>query len=677
MVAKWKKEGHYDQRVQDLWNDYVPKHLLPRLYGFELMMAPYAIAHMKVGLKLFETGYRFGADERARIYLTNSLEPPGEVSVQNLFEETALAHEAQAVNAVKKSVPFTVVVGNPPYSHRANMLSPEQRALIEPYKFINGQRMKVRGALQLERNLNDDYVKFVRFSQELIAHTGTGVVGLITNNAYLENLTFPGMRNSLMATFGFVEIVNLHGSLKTGGQTPDGRKDENVFDIQQGVAISLFATPPRFATKVRRYIDLWGTRQEKEQLLQQNRNSIGFCELSPEPGTYLFVPPSGQGATEYQGWKPLDRIFTVFGTGVMTNRNNLTIGMTAQELSQSIKTFMDRRLDDQAVGERLEIKSNALWNLRSARNDIAKLNPADFFRPIYFRPFDTRTIFYNSVAVDNMRRAVMEAATISGNLTLLVSRQQFKQDFQHVLVTRKMFDECVLSGASREKASGFSLFGHAGSLGRLTLSSCESNLKDSFLPIDCPNESIPEAQLKFNFIYAILHSMIYRVRYADQLKRDYPRLPETGNLKLFRALAGFGGELIALHLVEFLLEDEKSKDANVKDWPVYPRLTEFIGKVPSLEIEKVSYGKKTVWLDKAQSVGFQGVPEEVWNFHIGSYQVCEKWLKDRKGRRLSADDVLHYHKIVTALHHTIRLMKEIDAVIEKHGGWPGAFQGQP
>jgi predicted helicase len=179
------------------------------------------------------------------------------------------------------------------------------------------------------------------------------------------------------------------------------------------------------------------------------------------------------------------------------------------------------------------------------------------------------------------------------------------------------------------------------------------------------------------FIYALLHSPTYRKRYEEFLKRDFPRIPLTSSLPLFRALAKLGSELVALHLVEFLLEDEKPKNAAEKDWPVYPRLTEFIGKVPSLEIEKVSYGKKTVWLDKAQSVGFQGVPEEVWNFHIGSYQVCEKWLKDRKGRRLSADDVLHYHKIVTALSNTIRLMKEIDAVVEKHGGWPGAFQGQP
>jgi predicted helicase len=178
----------------------------------------------------------------------------------------------------------------------------------------------------------------------------------------------------------------------------------------------------------------------------------------------------------------------------------------------------------------------------------------------------------------------------------------------------------------------------------------------------------------YKYIYATLFSCTYRSRYAEFLKMDFPRVPLPSSLSLFRALTKLGSELVAFHLVEFLLDGEKPRNAAARAWPICPQLTEFIGKVPSIEVEKVSYGKKTVWLDKAQSVGFKGVPEEVWEFHIGGYQVCEKWLKDRKGRRLMADDVLHYHKIVTALSNTIRLMKDIDKVIDKHGGWPGAFE---
>ena len=162
----------------------------------------------------------------------------------------------------------------------------------------------------------------------------------------------------------------------------------------------------------------------------------------------------------------------------------------------------------------------------------------------------------------------------------------------------------------------------------------------------------------FDYIYALLYSVSYRKRYADQLRIDFPRLPLTGNLDLFRALARLGGELTALHLLESPKLDQP--------------ITEFIGG-RNPEVEKVSWAKNTVWVDKAQTAGFKGVPEAVWNFYIGGYQVCHKWLKDRRGRTLSEYDLAHYQKIVVALNETIRLMQEIDEVIERHGGWPGAF----
>ena len=672
MKKKWEQQGKKAKEIDKLWNDYVPQHLLPRLHAYELMMAPYAIAHMKVGLKLAETGYRFETEERARIYLTNALEPWQKQLV--LPDIVALAHEASAVNEVKRHNHFTVIIGNPPYSHRANLLSPEQRAIIEPYKYIDGERMKVRGALQLERNLNDDYVKFIRFSQTQIDLNGTGIVGLITNNAYLENLTFPGMRNNLATSFPFIQIVNLNGSVKTGGTTPDGKKDENVFDIQQGVAISILTRPLRKGNFDRRYSDVWGLRSEKERQLQNDQQALNFVKLNPTPVTFLFVPAGGEAAAENAKWKALDAVFDVFGTGIMTNRNGLTIGMAPCELAESIQLFLDQRLDDETVSRRLKVKSTALWDLHAARIKIAKLNPIDFFRPIDFRPFDTQIIFYHSAAVDNMRKSVMNTASRNGNLTLIVSRQQFKQGFRHVLVTRKMFDECFLSAASREKASGFSLLTGPNKKDELELSGDGPNLKRSFLPVLGGDDPLSAALLKFHYIYAVLHSDIYRTRYEEQLKRGYPQVPETTNLLLAGSLAVLGGELTTLHLLESL--------------NLTKPITKFIGK--NLLVTKAGWtpdGGGTVWIDgkgtaknfQPGTSGFRPVPEEVWNFHIGGYQVCEKWLKDRgpkkgkPGRTLSKDDIVHYHKIVIALTETIRIMAEIDEVIEEHGGWPDAF----
>ena len=656
MMARWEKEGHLELEFDQLWNEYVPKHLLPRLYGFELMMAPYAIAHMKIGLKLYETGYRFGSDERVHVYLTNALEPPQNFSDRLAFDVPALAHEASAVNAVKRYKRFTVVIGNPPYSHRANMLQPEQRAMIEPYKFIDGQRMKVRGALQLERNLNDDYVKFIRFAQVLVESSLKGIVGLITNNAFIENLTFPGMRNSLVKSFNYIRIIDLHGSTKTGGKTPDDEKDENVFDIQQGVAISFLSATPSHVTN-RTHCNLWGSRLLKERLLS-SRSALMFHPFDPVPSIYLFIPEAENDHPEYHNWAPLDSIFHAFGTGIMTNRNGLTIAMTRAELVETLRYFVDQKNSDQVVSERVGAKSNALWDLKTARREIKKLDVTKFFYPIDFRPFDTQVIFYHEAAVDNMRRAVMSAACKKCNITLLTSRQQFQSGFQHVLVTRRRFDECVLSTASREKASGFSMLAGDTEHGSLGLIAYDSNISTDFLASIIGGDTDSSTHSKFFYIYSILHSPTYRLRYANHLKRGYPQIPPTNHKQLAKDLSRLGGELVALHLME-----SPKLDKHITRW--------IGGKNP--ELEKVTYSDETVWTDKAQTEGFRSVPEAVWNFHIGGYQVCQKWLKDHKGRTLSKDDIVHYQKIVVALAETIRIMREIDEVINEHGGWPDAF----
>jgi predicted helicase len=231
MIEKWRSRGESDTDIEALWNEYVAAHLLTRLHGYELLMAPYAIAHLKLGLKLYETGYGFQSDERARIYLTNALEPAHEFSGQFEFAIPALAHEAKAVNAVKRNRRFTVVLGNPPYSKISSNLTPEMRAIVERYRYVDGVKIKERGALQFEINLQDDYVKFVRLCEERLSATATGVLGLITNNGYLSTPTLRGMRESLMETFDALRLVDLHGHLAKGERGPDGprRRTSSTF----------------------------------------------------------------------------------------------------------------------------------------------------------------------------------------------------------------------------------------------------------------------------------------------------------------------------------------------------------------------------------------------------------------------------------------------------------------
>ena len=245
MVEEWKAQGHGKKKIQALWNAYVPNHLLPRLHGYELLMAPYAIAHLKIGLKLYETGYHFESDERARVYLTNALEPPGGGQLRLGFLP-ALAHEAAAVNEIKRRQRFTVVIGNPPYSGLSSNMGPWIDGLLKgqlpdgtptaSYYHVNGKPLGERKVW-----LQDDYVKFIRLSQWLLDGSGAGVHGYISNHGYLDNPTFRGMRWSLMQSFRRIRVLDLHGNLKKREAPPAGGIDVNVFDIQQGVAIGLFA----------------------------------------------------------------------------------------------------------------------------------------------------------------------------------------------------------------------------------------------------------------------------------------------------------------------------------------------------------------------------------------------------------------------------------------------------
>ncbi len=238
MTKKWKRERLTDDQILAAWNEYVPIHLLPRLHGFELMMAPYSIAHMKLGLKLKQTGYEFQSDERLRIFLTNTLQEPKDYSGQ-LFAGF-LAHEAKAVNKVKENVPITVVIGNPPYASISSNLSPQARAIVDKYRYVDGERIKERSMLQFEKNIQDDYVKFIAISQSYVSRAEFGIMGLVTNHSYLDGPTLRGVRRSLLLDFHRLDTVDLHGNSNKKETAPDGGKDANVFDIQQGVAVSLF-----------------------------------------------------------------------------------------------------------------------------------------------------------------------------------------------------------------------------------------------------------------------------------------------------------------------------------------------------------------------------------------------------------------------------------------------------
>ena len=349
MSAKWYAEGRSANTAAQLWNEYVPKHLLPRLHGYELLMAPYAIAHVKVGLKLYETGYRFGSDERVRIYLTNSLEPAGDTGQMSLVGFLpALAHEALAVNKIKQHQPFTVIVGNPPYSALSANLTPANRRVVDRYRSVDGERIRERSMLQFEKNIQDDYIKFFALSQGIIDRAAVGVLGFVSNHSYIDGPTLRGMRWSLLGTFDRIDLTDLHGN---ANKKEGVRGDENVFDIRQGVSIALLRRTPatRSADKRRHVSHMWGPRAAKyQQLLNQNALATPGTEISPAAPSYYFVAFQSGLGDEYGTFLPITAIFTKNLTGTTTGFDDLLVGFDRDELTERIREFADpAKADDE------------------------------------------------------------------------------------------------------------------------------------------------------------------------------------------------------------------------------------------------------------------------------------------------------------------------------------------
>jgi len=658
------------------WDNYVAEHLLNRIFGFELLMAPYAVAHLKLGMQLEQTGYKFGTDQRLGIYLTNTLEQAGKKSEQ-LFASW-VAEEANEASKIKADLPIMVVLGNPPYSGISANRGDWITELIEDYRHINGEPLREKKVW-----VKNDYVKFIRFGQWRIQKTGFGVLAFITDHSYLDSPTFRGMRNNLLKTFDESFILNLHGNTKRREKAPDGSKDENVFDITQGVAIALFVKHAKGHPHEVYYCDLWGPREAKYKALSETdaSNTI-WNKLSPSSPFFEFGAADPKTKAEYiSGWR-LPDVFGLGSNGVQTSRDSLVVDFDKISLIERIMYFVDPIHSDADVRDHFfGAKSvgsyppgdTREWRLSEAR--VALRNRKDWrgaIIPYVYRPFDERFLLYLEEMVDWPRQEIMRNLQ-HPNIAFCVGRAGLvaQGNWGLLYCTNELCDHNIFYRGSslnfplylypEAKTAQAKLASDTDRRPNLSLAFLKALAEKLRLPQEEPH-GLPEGITPediFNYAYAVFHSRTYRTRYAEFLKIDFPRLPLTSNLKLFRSLANKGAELVALQLLES------------------PKVHDFITGFPEKGdnvVEKVQYTDKDnrVWINKTQHFG--GVPKAVWDFYIGGYQVCHKWLKDRKGRKISYDDIQHYQKIVVAINETIRLMTEIDKVIDAYGGWPKAFQ---
>ncbi|MBN2187530.1 MAG: N-6 DNA methylase, partial [Dehalococcoidia bacterium] len=638
---------------QGLWNNYVADKLLPRIFGFELLMAPYAVAHLKLGLLLQETGYKFKTDQRLGIYLTNTLEEAIKHS-ETLFAQW-ITEEANAAARVKKDEPIMVVLGNPPYSVSSLNRGEWIDTLIDDYK---------QGLNEKKLNIDDDYIKFIRFAQWRIDSTDFGILGFITNNSYLDGLTHRRMREYLLESFSSIYILNLHGSSRRGEQAPSNIKDENVFDIQQGVAIGIFVREPeKTGDRHVYYADIWGTRESKyKKLFDLDVASINWRELKPTAPYFFFVPKDFTLKNEYDRAYSICDVFPLHHNGIGTDRDELFYDYSATVLESRMRSVFESDYNDE-FRERYRIWSSSSFELEK-RLKAAKFDTNNI-KDCLYRPFDIRKLYYDAALTSRPAFPVMRHM-LQNNIALCITRQLSADQFRHVFIANCLVDRDPLSLTTRERAHIFPLYVYPAE-GEMQLGNGQRrpNLNPEF--IKAVSEKLGLEFVEdgwgdfaqtfgpddiFNYAYAIFHSPTYRTRYAEFLKINFPRLPLTSDKQLFKALAAKGAELVSLHLMDS------------------PMLNNLITRYPvagSNTVEKVSYddNNRRVYINKVQY--FEGVPPEVWNFHIGGYQVCQKWLKDRKGRTLTYDDLTHYQKVVVALKETIRLMSEIDKLIP---GWP-------
>jgi len=621
---------------------------------------------------LEEIGYHLKTDDRFKLYLTNTLEMD-ELAQTELPGMVSLSEESHLAGKVKKEQPILVILGNPPYSgHSANRGPWIDKLLKKGYTHPNGFKddgyYRVDGKPLGEKNpkwLQDDYVKFIRFAQWKIDQAGEGVLGFITNHSYLDNPTFKGMRQSLMKSFNDIYILDLHGNSLKKERCPDGSKDENVFDIRQGTAIALFikesAKEPADKKGKNKdqnifHSDLWGIRSKKyEWLLENDMRTTKWQNLSPKSEFYLFIPRDEKLLELYEKAPKITDIFPINSVGIVTARDKLTIQWTPQKVWTTVLNFS--KMDEDVARLTYDLGKDVRdWKVKLAQKDLIDSGlDKERIVPILYRPFDIRFTYYTgkSRGFHCMPRQKIMRHMLQENLGLIIpKRVETKIPWSHILCANDIVEHVAVSLKTIDYI--FPLYIYPDEDHKNLFSHLESakvrqpNINPKlFSALTKAYQNKPAPEDIFYYIYAVLYTNKYRTKYSEFLRIDFPRVPFTKHFKLFQKMGEFGQRLADLHLLE----------SSELDAP----LAKFQGTGKN-SVDTLKYNQKNsrIYINKDQY--FEGVEKTVWEYQLSGYQVCRKWLKDRKGRILSLEDIKHYCKVVTAIKKTIEIQKDIDAI---------------
>jgi len=719
----------------------IKEHILKNIYGFEYLIAPYTIAHLKLSQFLKENDYIFQTNERLQIFLTNTLEPIDKQLKIPLLP--ALTKESQSAQEIKDK-PILVITGNPPYSVVSKNKGEWISNLIEDYKYVDGVHFNEK-----KHSLQDDYVKFIRFAQDKMEKVEQGIIGIITNHSFLDNPTFRGMRKSLMTTFDQLYFIDLHGNAKKKEKTPDGEKDENVFDIEQGVTISIFIKKKGIEKKVY-HTDFWGVRSQKYKMCLDNSfDNLDFSELNPIAPYFFFVPKDETNKIQYDSYIPLSKIFAFNSMGFVTGRDNFLINFDNDTLWKKMQMFSKMNTEHARQEYNLG-KDSRDWTVATALKDLNDNFDQKNIVKVSYRPFDNRFTFYtgNSRGLFcSPQRRIMNCF-VNKNIALICVRIGRDITANNYFVTKYITDKSIVS--SLDNANVFplyiyekqSLYNNVEPINKaqskqekdflehkkafeiaereffkhkkvfesikkpsdqeigifeehrmgfeetqtmfdkikenyenelLKLKKIqEQNKKEhieilenglvkrpnfandfsKFIKNKYDNQFTPEQIL--GYIYAILYSDTYRKKYAEFLKIDYPKISFTDDIQLFIRISKLGNELIQKHL-----QKEIPQGNEYKELGLYKGSGDNLVVKPEFKNLKTENGYRgMLYISKNQH--FDNVPEYIYDFHIGGYQILEKYLKDRKNKVLTFDEIENIENVVKIIAFTIKQKEKIE-----------------
>ncbi|ENM5095966.1 DNA methyltransferase [Campylobacter jejuni] len=682
--------------------NYNPKALIDKFCGFEFLIAPYTIAHLKISQSFKEEfNSPLNDDESLKIALTNTLYFKSISKEQNdqntLFTLIDLTKEFKKAQKIKEEQ-ILIITGNPPYSgassnkglyedeikisyglepSKAN-LSKEQKKYINLYfQEKTKQNTKTFKAiyekhkLENEKNtkwLLDDYVKFIRFAQSKIDSQESGIFAFISNNSFLDNPTFRGMRYSLMQSFDKIYILNLHGDVNKKEKAPDGSKDDNVFDIKQGVSINIFIKQNSKAKNTNIYYhDLYGKRKDKYEFLYENDlNSIKWTLVKNNEPFYLFLPQNNDLLEEYNKGVSVKDMFMLSGVGICSKRDNIVFHNNKENLMQLLKDLNTKTKDElykiYDIGE-----DSRDWKLDSAIKAVNKNcdNLENFIKKCHYRPFDKKWTYYIENSKAFMAYPVydiFEHFLENENIGLNVSRQsKLNGGWQYAFITNSLVDLSLMGGGNTGAGYIFPLYLYPTIRSKKFLkkenpnfneenfTSKIENFKESFRTfIDelYKEKFSPEDIL--GYIYAVLFHKIYREKYLDFLKIDFPKIPFTKDKNTFKNLSKLGLKLINLHLLKNDELDFNVGEALFKDI-----------KNKNFKIQKIKYNKDVKELFINESLYFNKVSPEIYEFKIGGYAVLDKYLKSHKEEDI---DHKHFTLIIQTLDETLKIQDEISKI---------------